>query len=405
MVTVQLLTKFNYLYNYKMLALKDFLYEHCEEPLVVALRAKDPLAMGSHFWRVGHSSKPETGSIRSRGFGFITYDYKNEIEDLTSRNNEKIKFPALCFFSPESKKIIAESGFRDVPDSNLKRDPDIRLNARVPKSTYIEQVKKLKSKILSGEIYEVNYCMEFYAEDVQLDPVAVFISLLGNSDAPFSCFFKYRDSYLLGASPECFLKKQGNRLISRPIKGTARRGESTHEDNKIIEDLRNDKKERSENIMITDLVRNDLSKVAKTGSVKVEELCGVYSFRQVHQMISTISCELRDSVTFEDIIRATFPMGSMTGAPKIRAMELIDQHESSRRELYSGCVGYIEENGDFEFSVVIRSICYNATEKYMSFLVGSAITAASEPEKEYEECLLKAKAMMEVIGVDFRKFA
>lgn len=162
-------------------------------------------------------------------------------------------------------------------------------------------------------------------------------------------------------------------------------------------DLAKDEKERSENIMIVDLVRNDLSKTAVKGSVKVEELCKVYSFDQVHQMISTVTSQIEENTHPIDVIKSTFPMGSMTGAPKISAMKIIENLEETKRGLYSGAVGYITPRGDFDFNVVIRSILYNHTQKYISFSVGSAITSKSDPLKEYEECLVKAKAMHEVL--------
>jgi para-aminobenzoate synthetase component 1 len=149
--------------------------------------------------------------------------------------------------------------------------------------------------------------------------------------------------------------------------------------------------------MIVDLVRNDLSKIASKGSVNVDELFGIYSFKQVHQMISTVSCEIKDHFTFTDIIKATFPMGSMTGAPKVRAMQIIEECESTKRGVYSGALGYIEPNGDFDFSVVIRSILYNSSNNYLSFMTGSAITSQADAESEYAECLLKAKAMFEAL--------
>jgi para-aminobenzoate synthetase component 1 len=149
--------------------------------------------------------------------------------------------------------------------------------------------------------------------------------------------------------------------------------------------------------MITDLVRNDLSRTAQKGTVKVQELCGVYSFKQVHQMISTITSKLNYKYTLIDVLKLTFPMGSMTGAPKISAMKIIEELEATKRGLYSGAIGYFSPDGDFDFNVVIRSILYNQEKKYVSFSVGSAITAMSNPESEYEECLLKAKAMHEVL--------
>ncbi|MGB2088637.1 MAG: chorismate-binding protein, partial [Psychroflexus salarius] len=164
----------------------------------------------------------------------------------------------------------------------------------------------------------------------------------------------------------------------------------------LINQLATDPKELAENIMIVDLVRNDLSKLATKASVKVDELCRIYTFEQVHQMISTISCELKPNIDFTSILEATFPMGSMTGAPKIEAMKLAEAYETTKRGLYSGSIGYITPNGDFDFNVVIRSLLYNAKRAYLSYMVGSAITDQSIPENEYQECLLKGKALQEI---------
>lgn len=248
-----------------------------------------------------------------------------------------------------------------------------------------------------GDIYEANFCQEFYAEDLQINPVQTFLKLNSISRPPFSTYLRLKDKYLLSASPERFLRKDGQRLISQPIKGTARRSHDPEQDRKLKRELQQNEKERSENIMIVDLVRNDLSHTAKPGSVQVTELCQVYSFMQVHQMISTVEAEIREGTSFAQVIKHAFPMGSMTGAPKISAMKIIEELEETKRGLYSGSVGYVTPDRDFDFNVVIRSILYNATKKYASYSVGSAITAKSIPHNEYEECLLKAKAMKEVL--------
>ena len=248
-----------------------------------------------------------------------------------------------------------------------------------------------------GDIYEVNYCQEFYAESCEINTIDVYQKLNQISQAPFASYVKLRDQFLLCASPERFVKKQNNKIIVQPIKGTARRLNDKIEDKKLAQSLVNDPKERAENIMIVDLIRNDLSKNAVKGSVHVEELCKVYSFKQVHQLISTIVCTVDKDDNDVDIIKNLFPMGSMTGAPKISAMKIIEEEELTKRGLYSGAVGYFSPEGNFDFNVVIRSILYNASKKYASFSVGSAITSLSVIENEYEECLLKAKALKEAL--------
>lgn len=255
----------------------------------------------------------------------------------------------------------------------------------------------LLDHIRRGDIYEANFCIEFYAQDARIDPLATFNHLNELSSAPFSTFLRLGQLYALSSSPERFLRKQGQRLISQPIKGTRKRGVNQQEDQRLKQDLERDPKERSENIMITDLVRNDMSKIARKASVHVDELCKVYSFEQVHQMISTVSCTIDQDFLEVDVIKALFPMGSMTGAPKIRAMEIIEELEDFKRGLYSGAVGYFHPSGDFDFNVIIRTILYNQASRYLCLPVGSAITIGSEIDQEYAECLLKAKAMREVL--------
>jgi len=242
--------------------------------------------------------------------------------------------------------------------------------------------------------------MEFFAEQALINPISVFQKLNSLSPMPFASLYKLEHKYLICCSPERFLKKSGSRIISQPIKGTARRDVDPKKDEQIKEELQNSEKERAENMMIVDLVRNDLAHSSKPGTTKVEEFFGIYTYNQVHQMISTISSELKDGLAFTEAIKNAFPMGSMTGAPKIKAMELIETYEESRRGLFSGAVGYITPEQDFDFNVVIRSVLYNAATKYLSFQTGSAITYDSVAEKEYEECLLKAKAILQVLNGD-----
>jgi para-aminobenzoate synthetase component 1 len=251
---------------------------------------------------------------------------------------------------------------------------------------------------MRGDIYEVNYCMEWYADDVDVLPMALFNALNRVGRTPFSAFLSFENKYLMSASPERFLQRRGDTLISQPIKGTAARHEDAVIDKSVAEALKLDTKERSENIMITDLVRNDLSRIARKGSVEVSEQCVVYPFAQVHQMISTVKAQCNSAFSSLDIVNACFPMGSMTGAPKQRAMELINQYEHGQRGLYSGAVGYFAPNGDFDFNVVIRSLVYDAASKYLSTHVGSALTAAADPSKEYDECQLKVKAIKRVLA-------
>ena len=348
-------------------------------------------------------------------FGHLNYDLKNELEGLLSDHNDPIQFPEIFFFEPSvlislnenDIRIVADEPgevFNDIngivhADSIKERTGNILISNRLQKEEYISIISRLKQHILRGDCYEINFCQEFFAETVKIDPLTTYKKLTGISPNPFSALYKLQDKWLICASPERFLKKEGTRILSQPIKGTAKRipGNSIS-DKQSKEELLHSNKDRSENVMVVDLVRNDLSKVCHEGTVKVDELFGVYSFPQVHQMISTISGELKNDISFSDIIRATFPMGSMTGAPKKRVMELIEQYEKTKRGIFSGAVGYISPDGDFDFNVVIRSIMYNGLSGYLSFQTGSAITFYSNPENEWEECLLKAGAMKNVFN-------
>ncbi|MCR9226589.1 MAG: anthranilate synthase component I family protein [Flavobacteriaceae bacterium] len=354
-------------------------------------------------------------------FGYFSYDVKNELEDLASNNFDGLEFPAVQFFQPvkvirikddelhfsylnEVAQEIEEdyTEIRDHVSLQLKSEPrdSVKIKMRIHKDAYVEKAHHFLEHIHRGDIYEANFCQEFYAEDATIDPWETYQKLNGISEPPFATFARFNDNYLICASPERYLKKKAQKVISQPIKGTARRGVDEREDEKIKKDLAQDSKERSENIMITDLVRNDLSKSAIKGSVDVTEICKPHTFKQVHQLISTIVSKVSKDKHPLELIKETFPMGSMTGAPKISAMKIIEDLEESKRGLYSGAVGYFFPNGDFDFNVVIRSILYNASKKYVSFSVGSAITAKSNPEREYEECLLKAKAMRTVLETD-----
>ncbi len=351
-------------------------------------------------------------------FGYLTYDVKNATENLVSQNSDGLAFADLSFFQP--KKIITLKGntlefhylkmvddeidldFKRIlkvttdkqKDSKAKR---VKIRVKLTHDQYRERVGKMQQHIIRGDIYEANFCQEFFAEETIIDPLVTYKALNDISHAPFAAFMKFEEQYALCASPERYILKKGKQLLSQPIKGTAKRSSDSIKDALLVKELKESEKERAENIMIVDLVRNDLSKTAQKGSVHVSELCEVYSFSQVHQMISTVKSTMREDCTPVDALRTTFPMGSMTGAPKVSAMQIIENLEVTKRGLYSGSIGYFTPNGDFDFNVVIRSILYNEQKKYVSYSVGSAITAKSDINAEYEECLLKAKAMRQVL--------
>ncbi len=344
--------------------------------------------------------------------GHFSYDLKNQTEDLHSFNKDLIGFEDISFFQPahliffDHRKVTVQTCgdptevFREIEAINPKekKTANIAVQNTVTRDQYIDTVHKLREHISEGDIYEINYCMEFFSEDAQLDPVRFFTELIALSPTPFSTFYKRRHHYALCASPERFIKKTVRKITSQPIKGTARRGTSSYEDEMIKQKLRTDEKELAENMMIVDLVRNDLARSSTPGTVKVDEMFGIYTFKQLHQMISTVSGTLREDVHPVDSIKNAFPMGSMTGAPKIKVMELIERYERSKRGLFSGSIGYFTPSGDFDFNVVIRTLLYRQDLSRISFQVGSAITYDSDPENEYEECLLKAQAISALLA-------
>jgi para-aminobenzoate synthetase component I len=343
-------------------------------------------------------------------FGFISYDVKNKIEATTSNNFDGINVPLAHFFTPSYLIELAantviitadnpEQVFAQISTTAKTVLPttQVSLTPRQTQQQYINNVQTVLNHIKNGNCYVLNYCQEFFNSNAQIEPIATYLALSQLSPMPFAALYKYSSTYCLSASPERYLKKAGGQLLSQPIKGTTKRGAIAAEDAALKNALANNPKEQAENVMVVDLVRNDLSKICQQGTVKVSELFGMYTFAQVHQMISTITGQLKPNVSFADIIAATFPMGSMTGAPKKRVMQIAEALETTKRGLYSGAIGYINPNGNFDFNVVIRSILYNAATKYVSLQTGSAITANSIAQQEYEECLLKAQAIMQVL--------
>ena len=340
-------------------------------------------------------------------FGYLGYDLKNEIEVLKSENPDVINAPEMFFFVP--RIILEKSGdnvkvlkgefdvsqFSDVKYQPTKIDK-IEFVPSLSKSEYFKKIKQVKQHIQLGDIYEANFCQQLTATKKQLDVVSLFYQQSLKSPTPFSAFLQLNNHVVLSASPERYLQKTGNKLLSQPIKGTIKRGLNSLEDNQLKKQLSESLKDRTENIMIVDLVRNDLSKHAERLSVKVEELCAIYTFPQVHQMISTITAQAKTNVSSVQLIRDSFPMGSMTGAPKISAMKIMEELENFKRGTYSGAIGYFKQNGDFDFNVAIRTIVYNADNGRLSYGVGGAITAMSRPEDEYDECLVKAKSLFDL---------
>ena len=344
-------------------------------------------------------------------FGYLSYDLKNEIENLTDLNKDVFNLPNLYFYQPKVIWLIKgeEAEIYSLDEKNLNEDwvninsidykdctekSSVDLITRTSKKEYVRKIKNIKQRILQGDCYEMNYCFDMFSKNKTINPYKTYIKLNDYTRSPMSTFFKLNQLYLLSSSPERFIKRVNKKIISQPIKGTAKRGLDSKEDEKIKYTLLSSPKELSENHMIVDLVRNDLSRVAEKGSVKVKNLNKLNTFKRVHQLISTIEAEISIKTKFSKIITGMFPMGSMTGAPKIESMNIIDEYESTKRGLYSGSIGYIKPNKDFDFNVVIRSIIYDKVLKEINVSVGSAITFKSDPESEFEECLLKAEPMI-----------
>lgn len=346
-------------------------------------------------------------------FSALSYDLKEEILEVTSKNDNSSQFPFALFWVPKLVVTIRDFQVTDTLQGELtpefqeqidaflssrerQVEWNVQLRARTSKQKYIKTVNELLNEIQFGNIYEINYCQEFYDDNCKINDIeAAYFKLNNITEAPFSAYISFDEFNILCGSPERFIKKEDSKIISQPIKGTSKRGSSLQEDELLKKSLLENPKERSENVMIVDLVRNDLSKIAQKSTVAVDELFGVYTFKTVHQLISTISCELKSNTTFSEILEATFPMGSMTGAPKKSAVEIIEKHENFRRGIYSGSIGYMAPNGDFDFNVVIRSLIYNSNKNYLSCAVGGAITIQSTPEAEYEECEVKVKTILD----------
>ncbi|UTW64310.1 anthranilate synthase component I family protein [bacterium SCSIO 12741] len=360
-------------------------------------------------------------SVEDWLFGYLSYDLKNRLESLHSCNPDRQGFQDLRFFQPE---VVIQLGdgfleahyfpehteisklqaiLQNLLDPTTDIDgplPKVQFNPTISREEYIEAIQELKREIQYGNIYEANFCQEFHTTTELKDPISLYHRLSDISPTPYSAYMHFHEHHLICASPERFIQKKGNRILSQPIKGTIGRSSSEEKDRQLKKELLSSAKDRNENVMIVDLVRNDLARTCISGTVKVEELFGIYSFPQVHQMISTISGELKPNTHGLDALIQSYPMGSMTGAPKVKAMEIIEELEHFKRGLYSGSVGYLKPNGDYDFNVVIRSLFYQSETHALSFAVGGAITMKSDPQNEYEETLLKAKAIFELFQTD-----
>ncbi|MBL7770259.1 MAG: anthranilate synthase component I family protein [Flavipsychrobacter sp.] len=354
------------------------------------------------------------GEVADWTFGHVGFGMKAETMQSSTVLPDPIGFPDCSFFVPDILILVRENNllissysidtelvYQQLLDSSvmpLNAPATIKLEAVMSADEYKTKVEQLKAHIHRGDCYEINFCQEFSAKNANIDPVAVFTKLVAVSPNPFSVFYRWEDRFLMCVSPERFFRMESGKIWSQPIKGTAARYLSDPKrDAQAAMDLVRSEKERSENVMVVDLVRNDLSRICKAGSVQVDELFGIYSFPQVHQMISTISGQLEEDVELVDVLNAIFPMGSMTGAPKKRVLELIEEYELVQRGIFSGTVGYCTPDGRADFNVVIRSLMYNQADRYLSCQVGSGITWYADAAREYEECLLKVAAIRKAL--------
>lgn len=349
--------------------------------------------------------------------GHIGFHYPDGADHWHSRHPEAVGFAASAWWAPPIMLRIQDDGvtewstdaaaaasavslrtglFRAAP-AVLPVHPGV-WTPRTSRSSHIRQVERILKHIQRGDIYEVNYCTARTAVIKDWDVYAAFARLLAHTDAPFAGFYRQGDHYALCMSPERYLRVDGPVVTTQPMKGTRRRDPDPRVDAALRSELEGDPKERSENIMAVDVARNDLSRIAAPASVEVPECCVVRTYPTVHQLVSTVRAELRADAEPWDAVRATFPMASMTGAPKLRALRIIDEMEEQQRGLFSGSLGYQLPDGTLDLNVVIRTITYDALSGIATLITGGAITANSDPEKEWEECEVKARSVLNALG-------
>lgn len=334
-------------------------------------------------------------------FGYLGYDLKNYLENLESSNEALVNMPDFYFMEPSVLLQMKGGAVKPILGSKPKTAPSktyyaegqiVSLVHGMDRQEYINTVKTIQERIKEGDFYELNYSFPLIGE-YRGDPYWLYSQMRNINPVPFGGFFRCASFSVCCASPERFLKKTGRRIISQPIKGTSPRSDNTERD-KYYKNLLLNEKNRAENLMIVDLVRNDFSRVAETGSVKVPTLFEMQSFETVHQLISTVEARVREGINPVDVIQACFPMGSMTGAPKIPVMKTIDELENYKRGIYSGAIGYFKPNGDFDFNVVIRSAIIQGQR--LIYPAGGAITSDSEPAEEWEETQVKSRNITNV---------
>ncbi len=350
-----------------------------------------------------------------RCFGFFGYDHsfsqqgKNKNEAIQTGFPKAAFFEAACQIQFFEKEIVIRASLPDDVWNEIQTTPAFLdeslisspFKAETSKDEYLQKVEKIKELIREGWIYELNYC-QYFEKEKAISGLSAYLKLEENMPMPFSGWMKFPGFEIASASPERFLKHQNGKLISQPIKGTIKRGKNEEEDAQLKFQLLHSEKERAENLMIVDLVRNDLASVSKIGSTGVDELFGIYAYPSVFQMISTVSSHLEKEKSLLDSIAACFPMGSMTGAPKKEVMRRIEELETRKRGPFSGCLGYVDPDGNFDFNVLIRSLFVDYQQNKTFFGVGSAITIDAQAAHEWEECQVKASKILSIFGEDWK---
>ena len=336
-------------------------------------------------------------------FGYLGYDLKNHLEELSSQNHDDVEAPDMYFMVPgfllefdrsTGQSRVLKGSLPEKMEGAFAEETSFsieELEYRTSRLRYLEMIETAQERIKEGEFYEINLSHQM-TTGFNGSTFELYRKMKNVGPVPFGAYMQFDGITVCCQSPERFLRKEGSTVFSQPIKGTSKRGENAGEDEKLKEELLSSPKERAENLMIVDLVRNDLSRIASRGSVEVPELFSIQSFGTVHQMVSTVTAEASEADPV-NILKVCFPMGSMTGAPKIRTMKSIEELEDYRRGIYSGAIGYIKPNADFDFNVVIRSAVIRKSRLYYS--VGGAITGDSDPQKEWTETQVKAKALLD----------
>ena len=385
------------------------------------VEAKDPMKHLKHYLNKYQRNYQSDLPFIGGAVGHFSYDLCHHFEKLPRTAVDDLNIPDLnlgfynggIVFNHQTREyfvtdaqinskaekrvdyIIKKLKEAKVPNLKTKQaNKDIKIKSNLSKKEYYKAINRIKDYIENGDIYQANMTQRFETE-LREEPLALYSKLRQVNPAPFAAYLNFKDYQILSSSPERFIRAKNNKLFTRPIKGTRPRGKNKAEDMKLKQELINSEKDKAELLMIVDLERNDFSKVAKTGTVKVPELFVVEKYPTVFHLVSQVECELDEKYDAVDCIRNTFPGGSITGAPKIRAMEIIDELEPTQRNIYTGSIGYLDFNGDMDLNIVIRTMVTKAKKVY--FQVGGGIVWDSDAAAEYQESLDKGKALVEAL--------